>query len=247
MSPEGRSINLPELQSQIRENLKDGVKPRLKKGDETLIDDTIDEIINQNTELIAVLTHPHRIKERLALMVRFIAKESLRNTNSNLSILNEDKLKILIEFLVVNLSEVEHHIRTLHNFDEKSSEGYISEVSKIAAYHDSEFVHSFLFDNSLIASKLGITEDEVKKLFPPYVRMHFLVHNLSDPIEALTRVRENLETELTNQKIMEALDISEEKATREFPNAVRLNFAMNNIRNPMKGLRKWHFKNEKKQ
>ena len=67
------------------------------------------------------------------------------------------------------------------------------------------------------------------------MRRYFAVHNINNPMEALDRVKANLES-LNDQAIAEQLGWSEEEAREFIKPGIRRQLAVNNITDPFSGL-----------
>jgi hypothetical protein len=112
------------------------------------------------------------------------------------------------------------------------------------------------FANETIAKelkKVGIEMDlkEIQEVFTKSKRLYFAVSNLKDPIDAMKRGGENLKYKLTDEKIDETLkkagvDMEIDEIQEVFTNGRRLNFAMNNIADPLDGVKRVgeNFKNK---
>ena len=89
-----------------------------------------------------------------------------------------------------------------------------------------------------IMRELWISLEEVRENFGRSVKLHFAVKNISDPMGALRRVKKHLEETLRDEAIMRELWISLEEVRENFGRGVKLNFAVNNISDPMEGLKR---------
>ena len=90
-----------------------------------------------------------------------------------------------------------------------------------------------------IMKELGITLEEVRENFGRGVKLHFAVKNISDPMEALRRVKKHLDETLSDEEIMRELGITLEEVRENFGRGVKLRFAVGNISDPLDGCRKW--------
>ena len=90
-----------------------------------------------------------------------------------------------------------------------------------------------------IMKELGITLEEVQENFGRGRKLHFAVKNISDPMEALRRVKKHLDETLSDEAIMRELGITLEEVQENFGRSVKLHFAVNNISDPMDGCRRW--------
>lgn len=86
---------------------------------------------------------------------------------------------------------------------------------------------------------MNISVEEVKESFPQGMRLRFAAHNISNPLEALKRVKEHLDTTLSDENIARELGISLEEVKNILPKARKLYFAAHHIRNPLEGIKDW--------
>ena len=83
-----------------------------------------------------------------------------------------------------------------------------------------------------------MTEEEVEELFTRRVRMHFAVHNISDPLKAIGRAAVHVKETLTSAKIRahlkgKGVEMTEEEVEEVFTRGVRMYFAVRNISDPL--------------
>ena len=64
----------------------------------------------------------------------------------------------------------------------------------------------------------------------------FAVENINDPLNALSRVKEHLETTLRDESIAERLGWSVEQVKEIFTDSLKKRFAVGNIGDPLKGI-----------
>ena len=72
------------------------------------------------------------------------------------------------------------------------------------------------------------------EVFTPGIRQYFAVHNISDPLAALERVKDNIDL-LTDQAIAEKTGWSLEEVGEVFTPGIRKHLAVHNISDPLKG------------
>jgi DNA-directed RNA polymerase specialized sigma subunit len=87
-----------------------------------------------------------------------------------------------------------------------------------------------------IAKVLDIDEADVVDVFTPGIRTHFAVNNISDPLQAIERVKVYLDTTLSDANIAEVLGIDEADAADIFTPSIRTHFAVKNISDPLKAI-----------
>jgi len=114
---------------------------------------------------------------------------------------------------------------------------YISDPLK-ALSQVKENLEVHLTDQS-IAKHLNWTESEAQVVFTPSLRKHLAVKNISDPLKALSQVKENLKVHLTDQSIAKHLNWTESEAQVVFTPSLRKYLAVNNISDPLKGCHDW--------
>ena len=68
--------------------------------------------------------------------------------------------------------------------------------------------------------------------------MYCAVGNISDPVGAIRRVKKHLDETLSDEVIMRELGITLEEVQENFGRGVKLRFAVGNISDPMKALRR---------
>jgi DNA-directed RNA polymerase specialized sigma subunit len=114
--------------------------------------------------------------------------------------------------------------------------GYISNPLE-ALKRVKEHLDTTLSDEN-IARELGMSIEEVRESFPKGIRLRFAVHNISNPLEALKRVKEHLERTLSDENISRELGMSIEEVRESFPKGMKLHFAAYNISNPLEALKR---------
>jgi DNA-directed RNA polymerase specialized sigma subunit len=90
-----------------------------------------------------------------------------------------------------------------------------------------------------ISRELGMSIEEVRESFPRSLRLYLAVGYISNPLEALKRVKEHLDTTLSDENIARELGISLEEVKNILPKARKLYFAAHHIRNPLEGIKDW--------
>ena len=68
--------------------------------------------------------------------------------------------------------------------------------------------------------------------------MRFSLKNISDPMGALKRMKRHLDETLRDEEIVKELGITLEEVQENFGRGVKLRFAVGNISDPMKALRR---------
>jgi len=89
-----------------------------------------------------------------------------------------------------------------------------------------------------------IDDQEIAKVFTKGVRLHFAVHHIGNPLEAVSRCATHVKETLTDAKIREKLReenivMSDQEIAEVFTKGVRLYFAVHNIENPLEGIVRW--------
>jgi DNA-directed RNA polymerase specialized sigma subunit len=232
------------IQGIARESLKRGKKPELPEIVLSLIESVIDDVLNdpqQRNQLIGVL--PRYREEFKAFLIKALsdlASEFKRQKILEDSIFDiktpedEDRLRLLVEMMIINVQEVAYAISKKIPIPKN-----VFENSKdIARFHNYEFIDNFLNNDEYVANELNISVEEVKEGFPKWMRLRFAVHNISNPLEALRRVKEHLERTLSEENIAKELGMSVEEVRESFPKSIRLYLAVHNISNPLEGLKR---------
>ena len=102
-----------------------------------------------------------------------------------------------------------------------------------------QHLETTLSDQSL-AAELGIDEAAARETFIPSLRLHFAVNNISDPLGAVRRVKQHLETTLSNQSLAAELGIDEDTVRETFTTGLRRHFAVHNIADPLGAIRRYY-------
>ena len=117
-----------------------------------------------------------------------------------------------------------------------------ADLAKILANWGPQFLVEWM-DGSIITrwlDSLGITQTEKQDLlsttFTPAIRKYLAVHNITDPLAALDRVKTNLDLLNDNQTLAERLGWSETEVTATFTPTIRKYLAVNNITDPLAAL-----------
>jgi hypothetical protein len=114
------------------------------------------------------------------------------------------------------------------------------DLSKIISNWGPNFVNEW-FSGKIIEEHFrqsGLDDAEIQELldtFTPSMRRYFAVGNINNPMEALDRVKANLES-LSDEAIAERLGWSEEEAGEFITPSIRRRFAVSNITDPMEAL-----------
>ena len=229
---------LRNLQSFIREGLKGGKKPNIPVDIEYRIINTVNSVIDdpQNNVLVSVLPeYREEAKNSITRILEVMAKELKRANSLSDSFFNDSNiLALMTEILFINLEQIRFSISK----GESLSHSFLEQLARIATYHDSEFIDNFLNKDNLIAQVLGISPDEARENFSKSLRLRFAINNISNPLEALRRVKHHLDYTLTDENIAKELGITQSEAQEYFPRGVRLHFAVHNISDPLEALRK---------
>ena len=122
----------------------------------------------------------------------------------------------------------------------KPSKDQQNNIAKIVSNWGPNFAREWF--NGVIIEKhfkeSGLNEAEVKEwldTFIPGMRRRFAVNNITDPMAALDRVKENLDM-MTDAAIAERLGWSEDDVRDIITPSIRRHFAVHNITDPMAGL-----------
>jgi DNA-directed RNA polymerase specialized sigma subunit len=108
----------------------------------------------------------------------------------------------------------------------------------IARFQDYEFIDKFLNNDEYVARELNMPIEEVKENFTKGMRLRFAIYNISNPIEGLKRVKEHLETTLTDENLAKVFNMTIEEVRENFTKGMILRFAISNISNPIEGLKR---------
>ncbi|MDP3989106.1 MAG: hypothetical protein Q8P93_02635 [bacterium] len=229
--------SLTGVQSGIREGLKGGRKPEIPEGLTESIAEIVDEVVeSQDNVLVSVIPEAHEsTKEYLLHGLVSIAKELKRSGSLKDSFFDDrNRVALITELLIIN----KEGIASIISKNKTLSAGLLKKAERIATYHDSGFIKNFLDKDDIIAQTLGITQEEAKDNFPKGLRLHLAVNNISKPTDALKRVKENLDTKLTDENIAANLGITPQEARDNFPKGIRLHLAVHNISNPTEALKR---------
>ena len=122
----------------------------------------------------------------------------------------------------------------------KPSKDQQNNIAKIVSNWGPNFAREWF--NGVIIEKhfreSGLNEAEVREwldTFTPSMRRYFAVHNITDPMAALDRVKENLDM-MTDAAIAERLGWSEEDVRDIITPSIRRYFAVSKITDPMAAL-----------
>ncbi len=89
-----------------------------------------------------------------------------------------------------------------------------------------------------IADQLDWPIEEVESMFTFFDKKHVALNSGLDPLEALKKIKYNLETVLTDQNIADKLDWSSEEIKRYMPQFVKKYLAVGYSDNPLEALKK---------
>ena len=137
----------------------------------------------------------------------------------------------LYEAFVCNYESIRLYMRSNKIGNEK-------DLSRIAQLWDGDFIALYFSNDATIAREFGISLEEVQENFGRGVKLHFAVNNISDPMGAIRRVKKHLDETLSDEAIMKELGITLEEVQENFGRGVKLRFAVGNISDPMKALRR---------
>jgi len=99
-----------------------------------------------------------------------------------------------------------------------------------------EWMNGSIIDNWLQDKQLSPQEQQQwKDSFTPGIRKYFAVNNISDPLAALDKVKDNLEL-LSDATIAERLGWSQAEVKDAITPSIRKHFAVNNISDPLAAL-----------
>ena len=106
--------------------------------------------------------------------------------------------------------------------------------SFIQNWFDGKIIQQWYRDNNISQEK----QQEWNKIFTPFMVKYLIVHNLTDPINSLNRIKYNLETVLTDQNIANQLDWSVEEVKSMFTFFDKKHAALNSGLDPLEALKK---------
>ncbi len=170
-----------------------------------------------------------KIQDEMKTVFMDFYKRYKKYTKSELS---ESDMKSIYEEFVLNYESIRGYMKNTKIWDARS-------IEKISQLWDDDFIFRYFWQDSFIADELGISEEEVRENFRKWVKLHFAIKNISDPMEAMRRVKKHLDETLSDENIGRELGISEEEVRENFRKWVKLYFAIKNISDPMDGCRKW--------
>ena len=104
--------------------------------------------------------------------------------------------------------------------------------SFIQNWFDGKIIQQWYRDNNISQEK----QQEWNKIFTPFMVKYLIVHNLTDPISGLNRIKYNLETVLTDQNIADQLNLSLDKVQTLFTPFLRKYVAVHHIMDPLASL-----------
>ncbi|GIW67609.1 MAG: hypothetical protein KatS3mg096_477 [Candidatus Parcubacteria bacterium] len=241
---------LSNIQQIARRSFKGGRKPELPEKFLNNIKDVINEVIDypENSQLIGILPeYRQEFKQFLRVALEKIAAELKRQNILEESIFNnKDKLRLLAEMLIINLEEIASALSKKLPLPPKILEN----AKKIAVYQDYEFINKFINSDEFISQQLNIPLEEVREIFTRSRKIHFAIYNISNPLEALQRVKYHLEHTLTDENITniaisEGFTIEEAENLRKDPIYKKLYtlsfkiFLAIRYKNPEEGVRKF--------
>ena len=123
----------------------------------------------------------------------------------------------------------------------KPSDNELKNLSKVLSNWGprflTEWMNGSILDGWLKVQKLD--EEEIahwREIFTDSLKKHFAVENINDPLNALSRVKEHLETTLRDESIAERLGWSVEQVKEIFTDSLKKRFAVGNIGDPLKGI-----------
>ena len=193
---------LKNIQQTARESLKSKKKPELPDKFISDIKNTIDEIINypENAQLIGILPqYREEFSQFLEIALENLAAEFKRQKILEESIFTDkNKLKLLTEMLIINLEKIAFALAKKLPIPQKILEN----AKYIATYQDYEFIDKFLNSDEFISQQLNIPIEEVKEIFTQAIKLRFILHNIKDPLNALKRLKDNLNHVLTDENIV---------------------------------------------
>ena len=164
-------------------------------------------------------------------------------SNEHLDDISNERLAHLVGMQSLVIETAAAAIESLPAFVEvptKPTKTEKEDLSKIISNWGPNFVKEW-FSGKIIEEHFrqsGLDDAEIREwlnTFTPGIRRRFAVGNITDPMEALDRVKANLES-LNDQAIAERLDWSEEEAREIITPSTRRYFAVKNITNPMEAL-----------
>lgn len=120
-------------------------------------------------------------------------------------------------------------------------------LKRIAEYHTTNPINALnRIKNNLdtylteeaIAAQLAWQLEEVRAVFSPSVRKHFAVSNISNPQQAIKKVKDNLEVHLSSANIAKITGWSEDLVRDTFSPYILRRIAVHQINNPITAIRK---------
>jgi hypothetical protein len=141
--------------------------------------------------------------------------------------------------------EYQEHVDLILGLSNGLSAAAYDKASTTTPYWKAGDLGAQLTDERIMGELLekGITmsEEEIREAFPRGIRLHFSVHNPSDPLEAVGRAAKHMAETLTDERIMgellkKGITMSEEEIREAFPRGIRLHFAVRNISDPLEAV-----------
>ena len=164
-------------------------------------------------------------------------------SNEHLDDISNERLAHLVGMQSLVIETAAAAIESLPAFVEDPTKPTKSEkekVSKLISNWGPNFVKEW-FSGKIIEEHFrqsGLDDAEIQEwldTFTPGIRRHFAVGNINNPMEALDRVKANLES-LNDEAIAQRLGWSKEEARDIITPSMRRRFAVGNINNPMEAL-----------
>ena len=167
----------------------------------------------------------------------------LTNTNENIDYIDSERLAHLVGMQSTVIETAAAILEVLPEFVNnpmKPTKTEKEDLSKLISNWGPNFVREW-FNGTIIEKHFrqsGLEDTEIKEwlnTFSPGLRRHFAVGNINNPMEALDRVKANLDN-LNDRAIAERLGWSEEDARDIITPGMRRRFAVGNISDPFAGL-----------
>ena len=171
----------------------------------------------------------HRMKARADLekTCNSFFAEYLRSSDDTDFFFDEEKMRRITEYLLYQQENIKRDIKKQKNY------------TRLAAYNDYEFLDKFLHDDEFLAKQVGFSLEETREFFTDDVRKKLAINNISDPLDAVIRVKENYTKVLTDENIFTELNkdpnvqFEMEEVKELFTDGVRKYLAVKNISDPL--------------
>lgn len=219
---EAISKDVSSTQKDLRKNLKGGVKPSIEEFRGNL-DEVIESVLatqDANLWLSVLPKDKSKVRDDLEKTCTNFFAESMRSSDDTSIFYDKEKLREVVEYLLYQ----QENIRNLIQKDK--------DYTRLSAYNNYEFIDKFLHDDEFIAKELDMPLEEVKSIFTQGQKKHFIVNNISI-MEALHKVKDNVENILTDENIARELDMEVAEVKDFFTKSKKSRIAIGNPSDPM--------------